>query len=106
MTRISSMMGCVLFRVIPTISHYAAMKTLVVFLSNSSDDIVDIQNDSKGRGVAPKRRVRKLPPIAKSNLYKTKMCRNFMETGSCKYGRVCQFTHSKAELKKYSYRVC
>lgn len=28
-----------------------------------------------------------------------------METGSCKYGRVCQFAHSKAELKKYSYCV-
>lgn len=34
------------------------------------------------------------------------MCRNFMDTGRCKYGRVCQFAHSKAELKKYSYRVC
>lgn len=37
MTRISSMMVCVPFRAIPTTSHYTAMKTLVVLLSNSND---------------------------------------------------------------------
>lgn len=48
---------------------------------------------------------RKLPPVAKSNKYKTKMCRNFMETGKCRYGRVCQFAHGTKELKKYSLCV-
>lgn len=45
---------------------------------------------------------RKLPPAAKNEKYKTKMCRNYMQTGKCKYGRMCQFAHGKAELKKYS----
>ena len=43
---------------------------------------------------------RKLPPAAKSDMYKTRMCRNYMETGRCKYGRVCQFAHGMKELRK------
>ena len=46
-----------------------------------------------------------LPPVAKSNLYKTQLCRNYMSTGKCKYGRVCQYAHGK-ELEKYSSLVC
>ena len=47
-----------------------------------------------------------LPPVAKSNLYKTQLCRNFMSNGKCKYGRVCQFAHGRKELEKYSFTVC
>ena len=47
-----------------------------------------------------------LPPVAKSNLYKTQPCRNYMSTGTCKYGRVCQFAHGRKELEKYSFTVC
>ena len=43
-----------------------------------------------------------LPSVAKSGMYKTKLCRNYMETGRCKYGRVCQFAHGMKELRKYS----
>ena len=46
---------------------------------------------------------RKLPPAAKSDMYKTRMCRNYMETGKCKYGGVCQFAHGRKELRKYSW---
>ena len=53
---------------------------------------------------SPKRR--KLPPAATSDMYKTRMCRNYMETGKCKYGRVCQFAHGMKELRKYSSCVC
>ena len=49
---------------------------------------------------------RKLPPAAKSDMYKTRMCRNYMETGKCKYGKVCQFAHGMKELRKYSLCVC
>ena len=45
-----------------------------------------------------------LPPVAKSDMYKTKLCRNYMETGSCKYGRVFQFAHGVKELKQLT--VC
>lgn len=47
-----------------------------------------------------------LPSVAKSDMYKTKLCRNYMETGRCKYGRVCQFAHGMKELRKYSWCVC
>ena len=47
-----------------------------------------------------------LPPVAKSNLYKTQLCRNYMSNGKCKYGRVCQFAHGRKELEKYSSVVC
>ena len=47
-----------------------------------------------------------LPPVAKNSLYKTQLCRNYMSTGKCKYGRVCQFAHGKKELEKYSFIVC
>ena len=47
-----------------------------------------------------------LPPVAKNILYKTQPCRNYMSTGTCKYGRVCQFAHGKRELEKYSSVVC
>ena len=43
----------------------------------------------------------KLPPVAKSASYKTKMCRNYMLYGSCPYGRVCQFAHGRRELEEY-----
>ena len=36
---------------------------------------------------------------------KTKLCRNYMDTGKCKYGRVCQFAHGRKELEKYSLFV-
>ena len=47
-----------------------------------------------------------LPSVAKSDMYKTKLCHNYMETGKCKYGRVCQFAHGMKELRKYSLCVC
>ena len=31
---------------------------------------------------------------------------NYMNNGRCKYGRVCQFAHSRKELMKYSLCVC
>ena len=47
-----------------------------------------------------------LPSVAKSDMYKTKLCRNYMENGRCKYGKVCQFAHGVKELRKYSLHVC
>ena len=52
---------------------------------------------------SPKRK--KLPPVAKSDMYKTKLCRNYMDNGRCKYGKVCQFAHGVKELRKYSWCV-
>merc|ERR1719495_819041 len=32
--------------------------------------------------------------------FKTEICRNFKEKGSCLYGDLCQFAHGKHELRK------
>ena len=47
-----------------------------------------------------------LSPVAKSKLYNSQLCRNHMSTGTCKYGRLCQFAHGMRELEKYSSLVC
>lgn len=46
------------------------------------------------------------------NLYKTELCRSFVETGTCRYGSKCQFAHGKSELRpvlrhpKYKTEIC
>jgi len=46
------------------------------------------------------------------NLYKTELCRSFVETGACRYGVKCQFAHGKSELRpvlrhpKYKTEIC
>ena len=32
--------------------------------------------------------------------FKTEVCRNFKEKGTCLYGELCQFAHGKHELRK------
>lgn len=45
-------------------------------------------------------------------LYKTEMCRSFIELGYCKYGERCQFGHDKSEIRKiqrhpkYKTEIC
>jgi hypothetical protein len=34
-----------------------------------------------------------------NTLYKTEMCRNWDESGECRYGRSCQFAHGSSELR-------
>lgn len=37
--------------------------------------------------------------INAQNLYKTELCRSFVETGMCRYGSKCQFAHGQSELR-------
>lgn len=52
------------------------------------------------------------PPVEKSSLYKTELCRSFEETGHCRYGGKCQFAHGHDELRsvnrhpKYKTEIC
>ncbi|KAG1146404.1 hypothetical protein G6F37_008973 [Rhizopus arrhizus] len=45
-------------------------------------------------------------------LYKTEMCRNWQEIGSCRYGHKCRFAHGQEELRyiqrspKYKTQIC
>eukprot|EP00179_Madagascaria_erythrocladioides_P007397 CAMPEP_0198322046 /NCGR_PEP_ID=MMETSP1450-20131203/10608_1 /TAXON_ID=753684 ORGANISM="Madagascaria erythrocladiodes, Strain CCMP3234" /NCGR_SAMPLE_ID=MMETSP1450 /ASSEMBLY_ACC=CAM_ASM_001115 /LENGTH=368 /DNA_ID=CAMNT_0044025637 /DNA_START=253 /DNA_END=1359 /DNA_ORIENTATION=+ len=49
---------------------------------------------------------------ARNQLFKTELCRTFMETGKCRYGSKCQFAHGQSELRpvkrhpKYKTKVC
>lgn len=40
-----------------------------------------------------------LPDSAHSTLYKTEMCKHFVETGTCRYDTVCQFAHGPEQLR-------
>lgn len=50
--------------------------------------------------------------LTKQNLYKTELCRNWKETGVCRYGSKCQFAHGDDELRgvlrhpKYKTEIC
>jgi butyrate response factor len=41
----------------------------------------------------------RLPQTARNNLYKTELCKHFMDTGACRYGTKCQFAHGEHELR-------
>eukprot|EP01127_Copromyxa_protea_P013326 TRINITY_DN3573_c0_g1_i1.p1 TRINITY_DN3573_c0_g1~~TRINITY_DN3573_c0_g1_i1.p1 ORF type:complete len:341 (-),score=81.33 TRINITY_DN3573_c0_g1_i1:159-1181(-) len=50
--------------------------------------------------------------LNKQNLYKTELCRNWLETGQCRYGARCQFAHGEYEMRdvmrhpKYKTEIC
>ena len=63
----------------------------------------------------PPRTPASAPPIgahAVNDLYKTELCRSWIETGACRYGSKCQFAHGQEELRplprhpKYKTKVC
>ena len=47
-----------------------------------------------------------------TSLYKTELCRSFVETGTCRYGNKCQFAHGEKELRpvyrhpRYKTEIC
>ena len=50
--------------------------------------------------------------LAQQDLYKTELCRSFMATGKCPYGKRCRFAHGIDELRpvlrhpKYKTQIC
>ncbi|EDR29114.1 tristetraproline, putative [Entamoeba dispar SAW760] len=50
--------------------------------------------------------------IINTSLYKTELCRSFVETGTCRYGNKCQFAHGEKELRpvqrhpRYKTEIC
>jgi len=50
--------------------------------------------------------------VTKQSLYKTEVCRSWVEKGTCKYGHKCQFAHGEDELRvimrhpKYKTELC
>jgi len=50
--------------------------------------------------------------LSRQNLYKTELCRSWVESSICKYGNKCQFAHGQHELRpvirhpKYKTEIC
>jgi hypothetical protein len=50
--------------------------------------------------------------LSRQNLYKTELCRSWVESACCKYGSKCQFAHGQHELRpvirhpKYKTEIC
>jgi butyrate response factor 1 len=50
--------------------------------------------------------------LSRQNLYKTELCRSWVESATCKYGSKCQFAHGQHELRpvirhpKYKTEIC
>jgi len=50
--------------------------------------------------------------LSRQNLYKTELCRSWVESAMCKYGNKCQFAHGRHELRpvirhpKYKTEIC
>lgn len=69
------------------------------FPSNMFDD--DSDNSSQNNYIYGKR-----------DLYKTELCRSWMESGTCRYANKCQFAHGPEELRpvtrhpKYKTEIC
>ena len=38
--------------------------------------------------------------VLDANVFRTKMCPQFSAKGTCQYGSICQFAHSRAELRR------
>jgi len=69
-------------------------------------------NASKKKSEEDKAAIKIEEEIARQNLYKTELCRSFVETGLCRYSHKCQFAHGIHELRplvrhpKYKTEVC
>ena len=50
----------------------------------------------------PEGGVEPLPSCARSDMYKTELCKHFIRTGRCKYGSKCQFAHG---YSRYSHHT-
>jgi hypothetical protein len=50
--------------------------------------------------------------LSRQNLYKTELCRSWVESATCKYGSKCQFAHGQHEIRpvirhpKYKTEIC
>lgn len=45
------------------------------------------------------RQIQPAQQIARSELYKTQLCKNYSNEKSCKYGNMCQFAHGESEIR-------
>jgi len=75
----------------------------------------NLQTEESTYSYSPQRLPRNLEievELSRQNLYKTELCRSWVETYICKYGNKCQFAHGLHELRpvirhpKYKTEIC
>jgi len=82
--------------------------------NNSSPVTSSRRRDSTGKKPnSPRdRSLEEKKDLEHANLYKTELCRSFLETGHCRYSWKCQFAHGFDELRpilrpsKYKTEIC
>jgi len=79
------------------LSHQLAAKLLMIDEQPANQLFMDQsmfgQNSFYGQEIS-------MPNTAINPRFKTEICRNFKEKGTCLYGELCQFAHGKHELRK------
>lgn len=97
----------------PPPSSYARIKKADVYssvTSSSEEDAWTKQEDESSKKKEKESSIEE--EISGQNLYKTELCRSFVETGACRYGFKCQFAHGRGELRpvlrhpKYKTEIC
>eukprot|EP00761_Pharyngomonas_kirbyi_P008440 gb/GECH01008451.1/.p1 GENE.gb/GECH01008451.1/~~gb/GECH01008451.1/.p1 ORF type:complete len:182 (+),score=32.66 gb/GECH01008451.1/:1-546(+) len=90
---------------------------------NSQKNTSATSNNTNGAATSPRKpkslkKIGTLTPIVLQDqddgqrLYKTELCRSWLETGQCRYGDKCQFAHGYKELRpvvrhrKYKSEPC
>ncbi len=102
-------------------SCYSSSGSSTSSLSSPRVPITDIIQQQQQQQQQPPMRIPTITtnitaPITQSHIcvtrYKTELCRPFTETGKCKYGDKCQFSHGTKELRnlmrhpKYKTEYC
>ncbi|KAG1193487.1 hypothetical protein G6F36_000825 [Rhizopus arrhizus] len=97
-------------------SHHQAQKHLKKreVNSNMKKEEMDSDNDSLIEYTKNTKKNKKMIENEKKqkNLYKTELCRNWEETGQCRYGTKCQYAHGAQDLReierhpKYKTQKC
>ncbi|CAF0847740.1 unnamed protein product [Rotaria sp. Silwood1] len=97
-------------------SCYSSSESSTSSLSSPRVPIADIVQQQQHQPIRIPTTAIPTTPIAQSHLcvtrYKTELCRPYTETGKCKYGDKCQFSHGVKELRilmrhpKYKTEYC
>eukprot|EP01023_Acetabularia_acetabulum_P065267 TRINITY_DN861_c0_g1_i3.p3 TRINITY_DN861_c0_g1~~TRINITY_DN861_c0_g1_i3.p3 ORF type:complete len:273 (-),score=43.40 TRINITY_DN861_c0_g1_i3:4412-5230(-) len=78
-----------------------AMLSLLIPLVNLQQEqgVQGVQGDKPTKAVTPKKDTKEKFKKPGNKQYKTEMCKTFEETGSCRYGKKCQFAHGGVDMR-------
>jgi tristetraprolin len=97
-------------------SSYSSSDSSTSSLSSPRVLLTDIRQQQQQQQAIQQHQMRTTTSSTQSHIgvtrYKTELCRPFTETGKCKYGDKCQFSHGMKELRnlmrhpKYKTEYC